>query len=377
MPQKITKWSMSMKDVLGRTYMTEDYYNLSNSSWKNGKLDVVSPHVHTMRRNSQHVSMQTDINPATGEPFAWSAPGFAGPKLFGDPSLRNRARASLIRQAKNREQASLGVTAGTWRQSYRMIGGRFMNMANRLHLAEQYLRASPKRRAYLKRAAKRLGITEAPPSLVLEGFFGWAPLFQDIEDSLAVIGAPIRDGWVAGTARGYVTERKSAIDLPATNPSFMEEYHGLMRARLTAVCHITNQNLWLANRLGLTNYAAIAWDLIPWSFVVGLFGNFQQMLSVLSDNVGVEYLKPSLTWSWRQRFEYQIWTNRKYGASYPKRDWTAGRQALTGRSRTEFSVPLPQLVLRLPDVSGDWKFGLIYSSLCLQKAKNISSLLRL
>lgn len=52
---------------------------------------------------------------------------------------------------------------------------------------------------------------------------------------------------------------------------------------------LENKNLFLANRLGLVNPAAVAWELVPFSFVVDWFTNFGGYLDGFTDLVGLSY----------------------------------------------------------------------------------------
>ena len=56
--------------------------------------------------------------------------------------------------------------------------------------------------------------------------------------------------------------------------------------RQGAMVVVNNPNLFLANKLGMSPLA-VAWDLIPWSFVVGMFFNQGQLLRNLTAYAGV------------------------------------------------------------------------------------------
>jgi hypothetical protein len=54
-----------------------------------------------------------------------------------------------------------------------------------------------------------------------------------------------------------------------------------------AEVHISNPNLYLANKLGFVNPAVIAWELVPFSFVVDWFVPVGNFLSQWTDFVGL------------------------------------------------------------------------------------------
>lgn len=373
MGDKTTAYSIVRFDALGRPYRAKQYKNRSTSSvLPNGEIDVVSPHEHLLLDVTASVTVVPGKN---GTAF----PGHDTFSVigYGRPSTRNKALAQHRKNSLGGQTASLGITAATWKESLTMINSRLMNVLNRVNLAHQLLSGDKKRREYLRRRAKRLGISEAPPNLVLEGFFGWSPLFSDLADGIRVLGSPINDGWVRGRGRVYERNTESALDLPGTNPSYIQTTSGEVVCTITSCVEITNFNLWMLNRLGLINPLVVAWDLVPWSFVVNLFFNVSQVLNSVTDQVGLKHSRMSETWRWHQTMEEVQWTNRKYPDPYEKGDLTKSSVAYRGRVRSLGGSLQPSLVATVPDVAGSISFAAIYSSLLAQRSKSLLNLLHL
>lgn len=114
--------------------------------------------------------------------------------------------------------------------------------------------------------------------------FGVEPLIKDIFAAAEILQAgPIPKHRVVGSAKGA-----NAYNFEGTgynNWTINEAYQ--LRSRIGAFIEVTNPNLHLANSLGLLNPAAVAWELVPWSFVLDWFGSFGAWLNALSDEFGI------------------------------------------------------------------------------------------
>lgn len=130
-------------------------------------------------------------------------------------------------------------------------------------------------------------------ALWLEYHFGWSPLIQDIHDACDVLQTSpsgTRDIRASGTARADVSGYSSAVGY--TGPT---SAHGQITVKYGSKVEINNQNLFLANRLGLVNPASIAWELVPFSFLVDWFIPVGNFLNSYTDFLGVSFKEPYTT----------------------------------------------------------------------------------
>lgn len=67
------------------------------------------------------------------------------------------------------------------------------------------------------------------------------------------------------------------------------------RTQLLATVYIDNPNLALANQLGFVNPATVAWELVPFSFLVDWFVPVGRFLSTWTDFAGYQFLEPTTT----------------------------------------------------------------------------------
>lgn len=174
----------------------------------------------------------------------------------------NAARSKLVYKLNEGESAALGLTILDWRKSLTMIAGALTSLAS-------------------KRARAKLYYSRKASDIYLEGIFGWVPLITDIYAATKVLETT------------YPTERLKAKG-DATNSYTISSANtravvlNKVSVRAAAEFKVTNLNLALLNQLGLLNPASVAWDAVPYSFVVNWFIPVGQMLNSLTDFVGLE-----------------------------------------------------------------------------------------
>jgi hypothetical protein len=133
---------------------------------------------------------------------------------------------------------------------------------------------------YLKKGAKDLG------NLWLEYHFGWEPLLKDIHDGIETIRKPIRPPKRKAVGRG--SDRRTLVD--RTGGSFWTSSTVVTETKVSESMDIEvgNPSLHLAEQLGLVNPLAVAWELVPFSFVVDWFANVGSFLSSFTDFAGLD-----------------------------------------------------------------------------------------
>lgn len=216
----------------------------------------------------------------------------------------NGARARLMSKLQP-ARAAMGVNLAQLDQALGMIAKR----SKQLHRAWQRLRAfdlpgmlkelsigtAVKLRNgqdYYSRKRRRWVVkkewTSDLESTWLEFTFGWVPLVTDLYNAADVLQrefppVPVRASCKAGGVRVYdrTYERITAYKTVVT--------------RMHAGIVITNPNLALLNSLGLLNPAAVAWDIIPWSFVIDWFMKINKYVNTLNDMAGFSFTDASTT----------------------------------------------------------------------------------
>lgn len=197
-----------------------------------------------------------------------------------------------------------------------------------------------------KREVKDLG------GLWLEFWLGWSPLISDIGNAVEILQGEVptfrasgrktvRSAWV-GSGSGWMYRK------------FVERASWRIDARVV----VDNPNLLLANKLGFVNPAGIAWELVPFSFVVDWFANVGDFLGSYTDFMGV-----SLRDAYRTEY-IDHWQRSQYSGSYYK----AFEGRVVAVNRSVGAPPGPQLIIR-PFTGLSVTRGLTAVSLLLQQLR--------
>lgn len=189
-------------------------------------------------------------------------------------------------------EAELGASLAERRQASDMIVARAANlrrayMALRRGRFDLFVRELPfGKRPKVK---SRWSRPRDASALWLEYNYGWKPLVQDIHSSILLLESPFPLG-----ERVYASAR---VDYSHTLDATYEAQQGnfTFRCRHQADFYVSNPNLFRATQLGLTNPAAILWELVPFSFVVDWFLPVGNFLNSFSDFNGVTFQNPFTT----------------------------------------------------------------------------------
>lgn len=328
-----------------------------------GKVNVHVPNPHVYRKDVRsRETMWTMV------PGVWVQPDEANvaraarlPPGFDILMLDNIVSAKFNGKLR-KGSAALGVTLGSWKQSREMIVKRLSDVSRVFERAYHRLKRNPDKVRELRHKRDPFA------NEFLEGEFGWRPLYEDVSKALEVMTLPLPPTWVTARHKAWVEDRQV---LQQTYQRSQTDW--LVRAQCTygAKVAITNENLWLANMLGLVNPVMVIWDRIPWSWVVGMFGNFNQMISSMTDEVGLNVTDRHLTRSYKSvcsvsaRFWAAQGVDKPYGfdADY----------LYTYKYRELGTSPLLRWQVRVPNVN--WELAAIASAVVVQRISKLNRLI--
>lgn len=119
------------------------------------------------------------------------------------------------------------------------------------------------------------------PDTWLKIHFGVEPLVKDAYATASLLSQPLKTHYINVTKSG----RESGAVLGGSAKRRWETTYSV---RVRGAVAISNPNLFLASRLGLINPAVIAWERIPFSFVIDWFSTFGSVLASWTDFVGLD-----------------------------------------------------------------------------------------
>jgi hypothetical protein len=209
----------------------------------------------------------------------------------------NRAISKFVADAQGVASANLGETLGEWRQSLDTITRRLKQLATA---------ALQLRRGNFTSAARTLGCARIIDQhghhtrkrlknfgdQWLELHLGWEPLMSDIYNANEAF---LRDPFPT-----QATGRAGSSDFSTTSSSFPtsksdKRLNYRVGYRVSGYVKVSNPNVALAAQLGLINPVSVAWQLVPFSFVVDWFVNLGELLSAYDGLLGCITLDPYYT----------------------------------------------------------------------------------
>lgn len=352
--------SVSMDGFSATVVDVSQHYTYGHSPRVAGKLVLTPNEVSLIRRRVLSFRALHGLGVATLPFTGGEVCGPTQSSPFTD--ARDRLMASTygsFRKKLYEGSASLGVTAGTYRESRQMIVDRY----------EKLNQSATSYASELSNMSHRR-LRSAAAGGYLEYVFGWVPLLSDIHSAATTVIqlAEPRMRHVKSAQRAVVSY---SLGSKNNDQYVLSSYTGRVKVTRDAMVKVSNQNLWLAERAGLLNPAAVAWDLVPWSFVVNMFVNTGQLVNSITDFTGLSFSNDSITTNCESYVDYNSFV--RYG-NY-ETPVSVGT-AVTGckeKYRTLGAGSRPPLVFKLPEVN--WELAAIAASLFTQKLGTINKLL--
>lgn len=190
--------------------------------------------------------------------------------------------------SKMHESVSLGMALAERKEAVSMIANRAETLMNAYRALRKgrfkefltLLDVPPKKkhRGLVQVRSKQVS------GLWLEYWFGWSPFIQDIYKGIQLIDSPYPASRVTGVG---VTK--------LVGQSQYQPYDMTAIIKCSAYVEVESELLYRANQFGITNPALIAWELVPFSFLVDWFIPVGNYLRSSTDFVGLSIRDPYTT----------------------------------------------------------------------------------
>ena len=200
-------------------------------------------------------------------------------------AARNNAWSSFVENVRS-DPASLGINIAEMEKSLSMITRRAAQCYQGYHMLRKgnfryFLRTFGIK---AKRKHKNLvkSQVDQASSLWLEYSYGWKPAFQDIWDAGNAMGQPVPGGMCWGQGKESYSVDHYACTFSTS-----------VRCRQGAFVSVSNPNLYLLQQLGVANPAVVAWEVVPFSFVIDWVFDVGTFLGALTDLLGCQVSRAS------------------------------------------------------------------------------------
>lgn len=268
---------------------------------------------------------------------------------FIDQPITNLRNAAIIkaRLAIKNQNVNLGVAFGEAGETARLIG----DTATRLAKCITALR-----RKKFRQAMDAIGISKRTVlprkskahEAWLELQYGWKPLLQDVYGSAKALAERRGSDWYV-RGEGTQVERVSVQKAYEPNSSLayrsaLTTVKGIYAAKCIIYALPENDLLHSFSSLGLTNPFEIAWELVPFSFVVDWFIPVGDFLSSIDALLGMQ-VTSAITTSFHKAEYRTIGIPGRGGDSYfeleTRADWTSRRKDVYVLREVSSEAPWP------------------------------------
>jgi len=265
-----------------------------------GRAYNYNRHIRRVLSNAPYTMRRLDLSPSIWEPglpthdYTWDlyVPSVYKTLSF-TPSLDPDGDAldESITEALNGlggATASLGASLGESKQTTKMFAqkaSRFLSGYHALRRKDYGTALALFTTGKTGGAGRSINASDVGGAW-LEMQYGWKPLLQDLHDVYHVINKTTEVGTVV---RGVGYGKRSAKG-SFRQGSIIMDWEAKSSARTVLLSKVTNSRAYLLQSLGLINPASIAWELVPYSFVIDWFMPIGATLEAMTATVGLEDL---------------------------------------------------------------------------------------
>jgi len=226
-----------------------------------------------------------DVMRAEGSSLVQDASGVASSQIASQAThddVKNRAREKF--KSLVSDPASLGVTFAEMNQAVTMMRDRAIQLYRFSRAVRKFQFSDAA--SILKLGIRPKGVSrhKSFANNWLEFHFGWEPLIKDLYQSLDVYTRGLPPFKASCMAQSVWNSYSGT----STGPIWSNSAHiRVVYSKVGGTISVNNPNSYLMASLGLANPSVVAWELVPFSFVVDWFTTVGQCLSASTDFLGL------------------------------------------------------------------------------------------
>lgn len=208
-------------------------------------------------------------------------------------SMRNEAITKALNDIGN-QKVNVGENLGTAHQTVRLFAGKAGFLAGALLAAKE----KELWKQFLDKSARdlgRRGIPEFAAQQYIEYVYGLRPLVQDVFNGYELTKEGFKDPiLISGNGHSAREYTKDETPGPASGSATLSRVNWRSSVKVKCRLTATPKDDWLflrhLNQLGLLNPASLAWELVPWSFLVDWLLPIGPVLAAYSAPAGLDFI---------------------------------------------------------------------------------------
>lgn len=270
-------------------------------------------------------------------------------------NLRNACEVKALSKIQD-AKINVGLTLAEINKTISMIANRAAMIAKSYNA----LRSGNFKKAYQAIGFKPGKPGKSASEMTLEVQYGWRPLMADVMGAYDLLRSGFRK-------HGVLIKGKARVSQEYDTPwevyalSSAGNYSGRRQDTVTNECQVilwyevVNPHLLMASSVGLTNPFTIAWELVPFSFIVDWFIPVGQVLSGLTVEHGLAFKGGTITTRQKvvRHSKLDVIADKPLGGFDPGHLLTQGNGVGVGRiftfTRSVYgSSPLPRFYYKNP-----------------------------
>lgn len=267
----------------------------------------------------------------------------------------NDARAQVECMLKLRDsKVDLGAALGESRETLAFIAK---------NLSRVLLAYKAARRGNFRETARQLRVKfrrskGSPFDQWMEYNYAWVPLFGDITGATK----QLQDGF---RKRGqFVTARRTVSD-EVGPPNEWISGSSTRKQRCVIIARVSNEKLLAVSQIGLINPLAVAWELMPFSFVVDWAIPIGNVLNATTANLGFDFVTGARSCKVESQFTRQ---GTYLGPQFASGTKSGGRAVGTTRIKSYERVGMGGFPLPMPYYKNPFSMSHVTSALAILRS---------